>query len=136
MRIPKDKAEVLEGSNSFQITKQIEQKKRNGIIARASEDGISIGGNGANEGEIDDGSDQLRDAAADGTIVVDVDEFLSRFVMRKPESLFFGKWFTVTAVDERIDFPELSDIITNREAGGFAHLKAPIRGFQREVTAK
>ena len=110
--IPKDKAEVLDGSDSFEITKQIEKEKRNGIIARPSEDGIGIGSNGADEREIDDGSNELRDAATNGTVVVDVDKLLVKFVMGKPAGLFFGKGFTVTAVDERIDFPELSDNIS------------------------
>lgn len=128
--IPKDKAEILDRSNPFEITKQVEQKQRNGIIARPSENGIGLGGNGADEGEIDNGSYQLRDAATNGTLVINMNEFLSKLIMRKPASPFFGKWFAVTAIDEGIDFPELSDNISNREAGGFAHLKAP--GVSRE----
>jgi len=123
--IVKDQAKVFDGSDSIKITKQIEKEKRNGIVASSSEDGIGICYNGANEREINDGSYELTDAATNGTVVVYVDEFLPKFVMGKPAGLFFGKWFEVTAVDERIDFPELFDNISNCEAGGFAHLKAP-----------
>jgi hypothetical protein len=88
--IPEDLTEILDRSISFQITKQIEQKQRIGIITRPSEVGIGIGGNGADEGELDNGSYQLGDAATNGTIVVYVDEFLSKFVKRKPAGLFLG----------------------------------------------
>jgi hypothetical protein len=123
--IVKNQAEVLDGSDSFEIAKQIEEEKGDGIIARSSEDGISIRSDGADEGKVDDGSNQLRYAAANGTVVVDVDKLLAKFVMRKPARLLFGKWFAVAAVDKGIDIPELSDKITDSKAGGFAHLKAP-----------
>jgi len=123
--IVKNQAKVLDRPDSIEIAKQIEQEKRNGIIARTAEDGISIGDYGADEREIDDGSDQLRDASSNGTIVVDVDKLLEKFVSRKPASLLFGKGFTVAAVDKRIDLAELSDKIADSKAGGFAHLKAP-----------
>jgi hypothetical protein len=123
--VPKNQAEALDGSNSFEITEQVEKEKRNGIIASSSEDGISIGSNGTDKREINDGSNELRDATTNGTVVVDVYKLLAKLVMGKPASLFFGKGFTVTAVDERIDIPELSDKIANSKAGGFAHLKAP-----------
>jgi hypothetical protein len=124
-RVTQDTAEVLDGADSFQITEQVEKEKGDGIVAGSAENGICIGRNGADEREIDDGSDQLTDTVPNGTVVVDVDEFLPKFVMREPTSLFLGKEFTVTAIDERIDFAELSDNISNREAGEFAHLKAP-----------
>lgn len=121
--IPKDKTEVLDESNPFQITEQVEKEKGDRIIARSTEDGISLSSDGADEGEIDDGSDQLGDATANGAVVVDMNVLLSKLVMRKPTSLFLGKWFAVPAVDKRIDFPELSDNITNREQGEIVHLK-------------
>jgi hypothetical protein len=90
IRIPEDLTEILDRSNPFEITKQVEQKQRNEIMATPSEVGIGIGGNGADEGEIDNGSYQLGDAATNGTIFVYVDEFLSKFVKRKPAGLFLG----------------------------------------------
>jgi len=128
--IVKDMAEVLDGPDSIEIAKQIEKEKRNGIIARPAEDRIGISNYGADEREIDDGSDQLRDASANGAVVVDMDEFLAKFVVRKPASLFLGKRLTVTAVDNRIDLAELSDKIADSKAGGFAHLRTP--GVSRE----
>jgi hypothetical protein len=130
-RIAQEMAEVFDGSNSFQITKQVEQKQRNGIIAGASDDGINIGGNGTDEGEIDNGSYKLGNTAADGAVVVDVNEFLAKSVTRKPAGLFLGKWFTVAPVDKRIDFPQLFDNIANCELNEFVHLKDP--GVSREV---
>lgn len=94
--IPKDKPEVLDRSDPFQITKQVEQEKRNGIIARATENRICIGSNRADEGKIDNGSYQLTDAATNGSVVVNVYEFLAKFVMRKPTILFLGEGFAVT----------------------------------------
>jgi hypothetical protein len=123
--ISENKAEVFDGSDSIEIPEQVEKKKGNRIVAGPAKDGIGIGNNGANEREIDDGSYELRDAATNGTVVVDMDKLLVKFVMGKPASMFLGKWFTVTAVDERIDLAELSDKIANSKAGGFAHLKAP-----------
>jgi hypothetical protein len=128
--IVQNMAKILDGSHSFEVAKQVEKEKGDRIVAGAPEDGIGSGCNGADEGEIDNGSDQLRDAAANGAVVIDLDEVLSKFVMGKPAGLFLGKGIRVTAVDERIDFAELSDKIANREAGGFAHLKGP--GVSRE----
>ena len=125
IRISQNQAEVLDGPDSFQIAKQIEQKKRNRIIAGTTEYGIGIGGNRADEGKIDDGSYQLGDTAADGSVVIDMDKLFTKFIMGKPTSLFLGKRFFMAAVDEGIDSPELSDNITNRELGEFTHLKAP-----------
>lgn len=64
-------------------------------------------------------------AAADGAVVVDMDEFLAELVMEKPAAFFLGKRFGVTAIDCRIDFPELPDKIADRKLGESAHLKAP-----------
>ena len=124
-RIAQDKAEIANKSNSIQITEQIEKEKRNGIIAGTTENGIGIGCNGTYEREINGGSDKLRQAALNGSIVVDLNKFLFELVMGKPTSFFFGKWFRVSDLDERVDFAELSDKIGNREAGGLAHLKTP-----------
>jgi hypothetical protein len=124
-RIVKDKAEVLDGSDSVKIAEKIQQEKRNGVIAGTAKDGIGTGCNGADEREIDNRGDQLRDAAVNRTVVIDMDKFLAEPVVRKPAGRFLWKRFTVPAVDKRIDFPELSDNIANCKAGGFAHLKAP-----------
>jgi hypothetical protein len=123
--IVKNQAEVLDGPDSIEVAKQIEKEKRDGVIARPAEDGIGIGSNRANEGKVDNGSDQLRDAAANGTVVIDVNEFLAKFIMGKPTGLFFREGLTVPTVDKRIDLSELSDKIGDSKAGGFAHLKAP-----------
>jgi hypothetical protein len=128
--IVQDEAEVLDRSDSVEIAEKIQQEKRNGIIAGTAEDGIGTGCNGTDKGEIDDGSDQLRDAAANGTVVIDMNVFLAELVMGEPSSLFLGKGFGVSAVNERIDFPELSDNITDSEANVFAHVK--ISGVSRE----
>jgi hypothetical protein len=55
--------------------------------------GVGIGGNGADEGEIDDGSYQWGQAVADGAGVVDIDEFLAELIMGKPAGFFLGKRF-------------------------------------------
>jgi len=86
-------------------------------------EGVGVCGNGADEREIDDGRNQLRYAAANGTVVVDMDELLAELVVGKPAGLFLREGFTVTVVDERIDFPELSDNIGNCEASQIAHVK-------------
>jgi hypothetical protein len=129
--IVKNQAEVLDGSDSIEIAEQIEKENRDGIVAGTAEDGIGDCGNRADERKIDNRGNQLRDAATNGTIVVDMDKFLAKFVMRKPTGLFLGKWFTVPSVDKRIDFPELSDNIANCEPNEFVHLKDP--GVSREV---
>ena len=129
-RIAQDKTEILDGSNSIEITEQIEKEERNGIIAGSAKNGISISGNGTDKREVNGGGDQLRGATLGGSIVVDMDEFLSELVMGKPAGLFLGKWFTVPVVDKRIDFPELSDNIGNCEANEFAHVKSS--GASRE----
>jgi len=79
--IPQDKAEVFDRSNSIKVAKQVEKKKRNGIVARAAEDGVGDSCDRADKREVDDGSNQLGFPAANGTVVVDMDVFLSRFVM-------------------------------------------------------
>ena len=129
-RIAQDETKIFDGTDSIQVAKQIENKKRNGIIAGTAEDGISIGSDRTDKREINDGSDQLRHAAANGSVVIDMDEFLSKFIVRKPAGLFFGEWFTMTAVNERIDIPELSDNIGNCEASKIAHVKSS--GVSRE----
>lgn len=121
--ITQDTVEVFDGTESFEITEQIEEKKRDGIIASSSEDGIGIGDDGTNEREINSRTNQLSNAAANGTVVVDVDKLFVKLVMGKPASMFFGKGFTVMAIDERIDISELSDKMADSKA--FAHLKAP-----------
>ncbi len=130
-RIAQDETKIFDGPDSIQVAKQVEEKERNGIIAGAAEDGIGIGRNGADEREINDGSDQLRHAAANGSVVVDMDEFLAEFIARKPAGWFLGEWFTVTAVNERIDIPELSDNIGNCEASKIAHVRSS--GVSREA---
>lgn len=60
LRIPKGKAEVFDRLNPFEITERVEEKNRNGVIAGFSEDGIGIGGNGADEGEMNGCSSKAR----------------------------------------------------------------------------
>lgn len=129
-RIAQDETKVFDGKDSIQVAKQIEKKKGNGIIAATSEDGMGIGRNGADEREINDGSGPMRHAPADGTIVVDMNEFLAEPVVGKPAGLSLREGFTVTDVDEKIDIPELSDNIGNCEANQFAHVKSS--GASRE----
>lgn len=105
-----------------EIAEQVEKKKRNGIVAGASEDGVGVGGDGTDKREIDDGSDPLREAAADGSVVVDMDILRPESVVRKPAGFFFGKQFATRPVDGGIDFLELGDDIGDRELGESAHL--------------
>lgn len=130
LRIAQDKAEVPDGRDLFKITKQIEEKERNGIVTGTTEDGISNCCNGADEREIDSRTDQMGNASANGTVVVDVDVFLSESVVGKPASFLFGESFGVPAVDKRIDFAKLSDKMSNSEARVFAHTESP--GVSRE----
>jgi len=129
--IAQNETKIFDGTDSIQVAKQIEKKERNGIVAGAAEDRIGIGRNRADKREINDGSNQLRHAAANGTVVVDMNEFFSEFIVGKPTALFLGKRFTVTAVNERIDIPELSDNIGNCEASPIAHVKSS--GVSREA---
>ena len=129
-RISQDEAEILDGSNSLQAAKQIEKKERDGIIARAAEDGISNSGNGADEGEIYSRTNQLSDAAGNGTVVVDRNGFLPEFVMGKPTSLFLGEGFDITAIDKFIAFKKLFDKMASSEANVIAHFETP--GVSRE----
>lgn len=130
LRIAQDKAEVLDGREFFEITKQVEEKKRNGIIAGTAEDGISNCCNGADERKIDSRTDQMGNAASNGTVVVDLNVFLSESVVGKPASFFFGESFGISAVDKRIDFAKHSDNMGNSEARVFAHTESP--GVSRE----
>jgi hypothetical protein len=74
------------------------------------------------KGEIDEGGDQLREAAADGAIVVDMDKLGTELVTGEPAGFFLGKRFGVGAVDSGIDFLEVCDYIVNRELGEINHL--------------
>lgn len=123
--IAQDGAEVADIRNTVEIAEQVEQEERDGIVAGAAENGIGIGGDGADEGEVDDGSDELGQAAANGAVVVDLDEFLAEAVAGEPATLLFGKRFGVSAVNGGIDFAEFPDKIADREQGEFAHRKAP-----------
>jgi hypothetical protein len=129
-RIVQEPAEIFEGSTFFEAAKQIEEKERNGIIARAAEDGVGKGGNGADEGEIKSRTNQLSDASGNGAVVEDGDRFLSEFVMGKPTSLFLGEGFGVTAIDKFIAFEKLFDKMSCSEANVIAHLETP--GVSRE----
>jgi len=124
--ITQDRAEMLDRWDSFEIAKQVEKEHGDGIVAATAEDGVGVGGDGADEGEIDDGSYELRRAAAGRAVVAEMDEFLAGLVMGKPAGLFLGKRFGVTPVDCRIDFAEFPDETVYGELGESPHLKAPM----------
>jgi hypothetical protein len=54
-----------------------------------------------------------------------MDEVFFEAVMGEPAGLFLGEGFAVKAVDDGIDFAELSDNIADRELGESAHLGTP-----------
>jgi hypothetical protein len=74
-----------------EIAAEVENEQRDRIIARRAEDGIGVGGNGSDERKIDDGSDQLREAAADGSVVVDPDKLRMKLIAGEPAGFFLGK---------------------------------------------
>ena len=123
--IAQDEAEVFDIGDLVEIAGQVKDKERDGIVARGAEDGIGVGGDGADEGEIDEGGDQLREAAADGAIVVDMDKLGMELIAGEPAGFLLGKRFGVSPVDSGIDFLEVCDYIVNRELGEINHLKAP-----------
>ena len=123
--IAQDGAEVFDIGDLVEIAGQVKDKERDGIVARGAEDGIGVGGDGSDEREIAEGGDQLREAAADGAIVVDMDKLGMELVTGEPAGFFLGKRFGVGAVDSGIDFLELCDYIVNREPGEINHLRAP-----------
>jgi len=123
--IAQDRAEVFDIGDFVEIAGQVKDKERDGIVARAAENGIGVGRDGADEREIDEGGDQLREAAKDGAIVVDMDKLGMELVTGEPAGFFLGKWFGVSPVDSGIDFLEVCDYIINREPGEINHLEAP-----------
>jgi hypothetical protein len=129
-RIVQAMAEIFRGRTFFEAAKEIEKKERNGIIARAAEDGIGDSGNGTDEGEINSRTNQLSDAARNGAVVVDGNGFLPEFVMGKPTSLFLGEGFDITAIDKFIAFEKLFDKMASSEANVIAHFETP--GVSRE----
>jgi hypothetical protein len=64
-----------------------------------------------------------------------MEEFLSKLIMRKPPSLFIGEGLTGGAVDESIDFSELSNNIGYRETDGVL-ITLKLQGFPARVTVK
>jgi len=123
--IAQDSAEVFDVGDLVEIAEQVEDEERDGVVARGSENGIGIGGNGSDKREIDEGCDQLRESAADGAVVVDVDKSGMELITGEPAGFFLGKRFGVGPVDSGIDFLELGDYSVNRELGEIDHLKAP-----------
>lgn len=120
--IAQDGAEVFDVGDLVEIAGQVENEQRDGVVARGSEDGIGIGGNGSNEREIDEGCDKLRESAADGAVVVDVDKLGMELITGEPSGFFLGKRFGVGPVDSGIDFLELGAYSVNREPGEIDHL--------------
>jgi len=123
--IAQDGAEVFAIGDLVEIAAEVGNEQRDGIVARGAEDGIGVGGDGADEGEIDEGDDELREAAADGAIAVDIGKLGMELTTGEPAGFFLGKRFGVGAVDSGIDFFELCAYIGNRELGEINHLKAP-----------
>ena len=123
--IAQDGAEVFDIGDFVEIAGQVEDKERDGVVARGAEDGIGIGGNGSDKREIDEGGDQARESAADGAVIPDLDRLGTELITGEPSGFFLGKWFGVGPVDSGIDFLELGDYSVNREPGEIDHLKAP-----------
>jgi len=113
--IAQDGAEVFDIGDLVEIAAEVENEQRDGIVARGAEDGIGVGGDGADEREIDEGGDELREAAANGSVVVDMDKLGTELIPGEPAGFFLGKRFEVGPVDSGIDFLEVCDYIVNRE---------------------
>jgi hypothetical protein len=64
----------------------------------------------------------LREAAADGSVVVDIDKLRMELIAGEPTGFFLGKRFGVGPVDSGIDFLEFCDYSVNRELGEIDHL--------------
>lgn len=120
--IAQDRAEVFDVGDLVEIAEEVENEQRDGIVAGSADNGVGIGGDGADEREIDDGSDEVRESAADGTVVVDMDPLRMELIMGEPAGFFLGKRFGVCEVNRGIDFLELCDYIVNRELGEINHL--------------
>ena len=121
-RIVQDGAEVFDIGDLVEIAAEVENKQRDGVVARGAQDGIGIGSNGADEREIDERGDQLREAAADGAVVVDVDKSGMELIMGEPSGFFLRKRLLVGSNNSGIDFRELGDYSVNRELGEIDHL--------------
>jgi hypothetical protein len=104
-----------------EITAEVQNEKRDRVVARGAEDGIGVGGNGPDEREIDERNDELSEAAANGSVVVDIWKLGMELIPREPAEFFLGKRFGVSPVDSGIDFLELCDYIVNRELGEINH---------------
>jgi len=113
---------VFDIGDFVEIAAEVKNEQRDGIVTRGAEDGIGVGGGGADERKIDNGSNQLREAAADGSVVIDMDKLRMELITGEPAGFFLGKRFGVGAVDSGIDFLELCDHIINREPGEIYHL--------------
>lgn len=87
--IAQDGEEMVDVGDFVEIAEQVEKKEGDGIVARTSENGVGIGGDGANEGKIDKGSGQLREAATDGSILVDMGKLGAE--RGEPAGFFIGK---------------------------------------------
>jgi hypothetical protein len=128
--IAQDKAKIFDGSRAFKTTKEIEKKDRDGIVAGAAEDRISDGGNRAYEGKINCGTNQLSNAAWNGSVVVDGGKFSYELVMGKPTSLFLGKKSSIATVDKFVAFEQLFDKMSCSDSNIFDHVKT--QGVSRE----
>ena len=128
--IPQDANEVFGGSKIIEITKKIKEEKRNGIVARASEDGISVGDKRADEGEIDSRADEIKNTAGNESVVMDGNAFFFEFVMGEPASFFLWKDPVMKAIDPFVAFAKISDKMADIEARVFAHIESS--GVSRE----
>ena len=82
---------MLDVGDFVEITAEVENEQRDGIVARGAEDGVGVGGDGADEREIDQGGDQLREAAANGSVVVDMWNLGMELIPGEPAGFFLGK---------------------------------------------
>ncbi len=82
--ISQDGAEVFDIRDFVEIAGQVENKERDGVVARGAEDGIGIGGNRSDEREIDERGDQLRESTTDGAVVVDADKLGMELITGEP----------------------------------------------------
>jgi len=73
-------------------------KKEDELIPFLGIAGDSDAGNGADKREIDRGSDKLRQASLDRSVVVDTDKLAAEPVVRKPAGFFHGKRLAVGPV--------------------------------------
>ncbi len=120
--IAQDGAEVFAIDDLVEIAAEVKNEQRDGIVARGAEDGVGVGGDGADERKIHDRSNQLRESATDGSVVVGRNKLRMELIPGEPAGFFLGKRLGVSPVDSGIDFLELCDYIVNRELGEINHL--------------